>query len=209
MAHPPGPGTRPPRYRIARGRRPMSGRPLPRGLGELDARAYAAVARMPAPEAVDAAVRTLSRAANHSKISFTIAALLATRPGRPRLAAATGLGAVGVASVGANLLAKRLARRPRPPRAEPGPFPRRHVVMPHSASFPSGHTASAVAFAVAVGKVLPTMAAPLGALAAIVGYSRVHTGVHYPGDVAGGAALGAASAALVLNASRATRRSVH
>ncbi|MEY9857818.1 membrane-associated phospholipid phosphatase [Catenulispora sp. GAS73] len=180
-----------------------------RRLGDLDARAYAAVARMPATEGIDVAVRTLSRAANHSKISFTIAAALAVRPGPPRLAAGTGLGAVGVASLTANLLAKRLARRPRPVRAEPGLFPGRYVVMPHSASFPSGHTASAVAFAVAVGKVVPTMAAPLGALAAIIGYSRVHTGVHYPGDVAGGAVLGAASAALVLDASRAARRSVH
>lgn len=185
----------------------MTSHPLTRRLGDLDARAYAAVARTPTPEAVDVAVRTLSRVANHSKISFAIAAVLATRPGPPRLAAATGLSAVGVASLTANLLAKRLARRHRPPRAEPGLFPRRYVVMPRSASFPSGHTASAVAFAVAVGKVLPPVAAPLGALAAVIGYSRVHTGVHYPGDVAGGAVLGAASAALVLNASRATRRS--
>jgi undecaprenyl-diphosphatase len=179
---------------------------LMRRLGDLDAQAYAVMARTPTPDSLDAMLRTLSRAANHSKISFTIAAVLATRPGRSRLAAATGAGAVGVASVTGNLLAKRLARRPRPLRAEPGRFPRRYVTMPHSASFPSGHTASAVAFAVAVGKVLPPAAAPLGILAALVGYSRVHTGVHYPGDVAGGAVLGAASAAVVLKAAgRMTR----
>ncbi|MCT7355757.1 phosphatase PAP2 family protein, partial [Streptomyces sp. 15-116A] len=39
---------------------------------------------------------------------------------------------------------------------------------------------------------------PLGALAGAVGYSRVHTGVHYPGDVAAGAVLGIASAATAL-----------
>lgn len=33
-----------------------------------------------------------------------------------------------------------------------------------------------------------------------VGYSRVHTGVHYPGDVAAGAVLGIASAAVSLAA---------
>lgn len=181
------------------GRR-LTGRSLMRRLGDVDAQAYAFVARVPTPGSVDTVLRTLSRAANHSKISFTIAAVLATRPGRTRRAAATGAGAVGVASVTANLLAKRLARRPRPPRADPGRFPGRYVAMPRSASFPSGHTASAVAFAVAVGRVLPVAAAPLGALAALVGYSRVHTGVHYPGDVAGGAVLGAASAALVLKA---------
>ncbi|MEY9932207.1 membrane-associated phospholipid phosphatase [Catenulispora sp. GP43] len=187
----------------------MSGRSLVRRLGDLDAQAYAAVARTPTSDAVDVALRRLSRAANHSKISFAVAAVLAIRPAAPRLAAEAGVGAVAVASVSANLLAKRLARRPRPARAEPGLFPRRYVVMPRSASFPSGHTASAVAFAVAVGRILPAAAAPLGALAATVGYSRVHTGVHYPGDVAGGAVLGAGSAALVLGVMRARRRAVH
>lgn len=180
----------------------MTGHTFMRRLGDVDAQVYAAVARTPTPGAVDVALRRLSRAANHSKISFTIAALLATRPGAARAAAVAGVSAVGVASGTANLLGKRLARRPRPLRAEPGLFPRRYVVMPLSASFPSGHTASAVAFAVAVGRILPAAAAPLGALSAVVGYSRVHTGVHYPGDVAGGAVLGAASAALVLKLRR-------
>ena len=156
----------------------MSGRSLMRRLENADTQAYALLARTPTPGSVDTVLRTLSRAADNSKISFTIAAVLATRPGRSRLAAAAGAGAVGVASATGSLLAKRLARRPRPPRADPGRFPGRYVAMPRSASFPSGHTASAVAFAVAVGKVLPAAAPPLGALAALVGYSRVHTGVH-------------------------------
>jgi undecaprenyl-diphosphatase len=44
---------------------------------------------------------------------------------------------------------------------------------------------------------------PLGALASAVGYSRIHTGVHYPGDVAAGAVLGIASAAAALAAAAA------
>ena len=64
--------------------------------------------------------------------------------------------------------------------------------MPRSRSFPSGHTASAFAFATAVGADLPALSFPLDALAAAVGYSRVHLGVHYPSDVIVGAVLGSA-----------------
>jgi undecaprenyl-diphosphatase len=55
---------------------------------------------------------------------------------------------------------------------------------------------------VAVADRLPGAAVPLGLLAAAVGYSRVHTGVHYPGDVAAGLALGVASGAVVRMAER-------
>jgi undecaprenyl-diphosphatase len=109
-----------------------------------------------------------------------------------------GVAAVGVASATTNLLGKQLVRRPRPDRDAAEVAEGRHVPMPASASFPSGHTASAVAFAAAVGTVLPVTALPLGLLACAVGYSRVHTGVHYPGDVAAGAVLGLAAAAGVL-----------
>jgi undecaprenyl-diphosphatase len=62
--------------------------------------------------------------------------------------------------------------------------------MPASRSFPSGHSASAFAFATGVGQVMPLAGVPLRGLAALVAYSRVHTGVHYPGDVVSGAILG-------------------
>jgi membrane-associated phospholipid phosphatase len=67
----------------------------------------------------------------------------------------------------------------------------RHVRMPASRSWPSGHAASGFAFANAVGQTLPAAAFPLRMLASAVGYSRVHTGVHYPGDVVTGAVVGA------------------
>ncbi|MER6094789.1 phosphatase PAP2 family protein [Streptomyces sp. NPDC001728] len=166
-------------------------------LRAIDGAVYAAVAATPTPT-LDTGLRRLSTAANNSKISFAVAASLALFPGRPRRAALTGLGAIAVASASANLLGKRLVRRPRPDREAARVVVGRHVPMPDSASFPSGHTASAVAFATAVGVVLPPAAVPLQVLAMGVGYSRVHTGVHYPGDVAAGAVLGIASAVVSL-----------
>ncbi|MFD8207340.1 phosphatase PAP2 family protein [Streptomyces sp. NPDC059695] len=170
-----------------------------RDIRAVDGAVYGAVAATPTPT-LDTAFRRLSAAADHSKISFTVAAALALVPGRPRRAALAGVGAIAVASASANLLGKRLVHRRRPDREAARVVVGRHVPMPASASFPSGHTASAVAFATAVGSVLPHATLPLATLAWTVGYSRVHTGVHYPGDVAAGALLGIASAGVSLAA---------
>jgi undecaprenyl-diphosphatase len=72
--------------------------------------------------------------------------------------------------------------------------------MPASTSFPSGHSATAFAFATGVGHVLPSTAIPLRGLAAVVAYSRVHAGVHYPGDVVAGALIGTMLAQLTVRA---------
>ncbi|MEU6406453.1 phosphatase PAP2 family protein [Streptomyces sp. NPDC046985] len=174
-------------------------------LRAIDGALYAAVAATPTP-ALDRALRRLSHTADHSKISLAVAAGLSLLPGRPRRAAAAGVASVALASAAANLFGKRVVRRRRPDREKAQVAVDRHVPMPESASFPSGHTASATAFATAVGVALPPAAAPLGALALAVGYSRVHTGVHYPGDVAAGALLGFTAAAATLTAVRAWPR---
>lgn len=59
------------------------------------------------------------------------------------------------------------------------------------ASFPSGHTTSAFAAAVALGLMMPRLRPVLFLLAAAIGVSRVLVGQHYPSDVVAGAALGA------------------
>src|SRR2546423_13372682 len=158
----------------------------------VDTAVYAAIASTPTPS-LDRGMSRLSRAADHSKLSLAAAALLALAGGNAgRRAAAMGLASVATTSAGVNLVIKPLGMRRRPDRgAESVPLAR-HVPMPASSSFPSGHSASAFAFATGVGHTLPHAAAPLRALAATVAYSRVHTGVHYPGDVVVGALLGTA-----------------
>src|SRR4029079_11803238 len=66
--------------------------------------------------------------------------------------------------------------------------------QPRTTSFPSGHSASAAAFATGVALQAPAIGVPVAAVAAAVAYSRVHTGVHYPSDVVVGAAIGAGTA---------------
>ena len=77
--------------------------------------------------------------------------------------------------------------------------------MPESTSFPSGHSASAFAFAEGVGAAAPALGAPVRLAALAVSYSRVHTGVHYPGDVVAGMLIGVTAgevAVRVLNVAR-------
>ena len=156
----------------------------------LDVAVYAAIAHTSTP-AIDRAMSRLSRAADYSRLSLASAAVLAVAGGRDgRRAAVIGLASVAVTATVANLIAKPLGRRRRPDRAAQEVPLARQVRMPVSSSFPSGHTAAAFAFATGVARVSPAAAAPLRALAALVAYSRVHTGVHYPGDVAAGSLLG-------------------
>jgi undecaprenyl-diphosphatase len=157
-----------------------------------DERLWATLHAADTPLWLDTAMARLTRTADHSKLWFGIAAVLATR-GRPgRRAALRGTMSIAAASAISNQVGKRIYRRPRPnylTLTEQARLPHRRPV---STSFPSGHSASAAAFAVGAATEMPGLAVPLGAAAVAVGYSRVHTGVHWPGDVVGGWALGAA-----------------
>jgi membrane-associated phospholipid phosphatase len=177
-----------------------------RELGAMDRAVYSAVADTPSPR-LDGAFRRLSTAANHSRVWLAIAAAIAVFGGaRGRRTAFEGVLAIGATSATVNLGIKPVARRSRPARSEPDAFAGRHVAMPTSTSFPSGHAASAFAFAYAVSRGLPGLAVPIGLLAGAVAVSRVHTGVHYPSDVVVGSVLGAATAAMVTASGDSLRR---
>jgi membrane-associated phospholipid phosphatase len=159
-------------------------------LGQLDLAVYRAIAITPTPT-LDEPMRRLSQLADNSKIWIGAAAALAVIGGSTgRRVAATGVAALAVNSLIVNLPLKRAARRARPDRDAAMVPLARHVAMPLSPSFPSGHAASGFAFAAAVGGAMPVAAAPLRLVASAVAYTRVHTGVHYPGDVLIGALIG-------------------
>jgi membrane-associated phospholipid phosphatase len=181
-----------------------------RQLGAIDRAVYAAVASVPAP-ALDQAMRRLSNAADHSGIWLTIAGGLALTGPSGRRAASRGVLAIAVTSALVNVGVKSLSGRRRPDRTGAGVPGVRHVRMPSSTSFPSGHSAAAFAFATAISRDSPWLAIALQFLAASVAYSRVHTGVHYPGDTVAGALIGAAAGQAVSSTfdREIARRSAH
>ena len=103
-------------------------------------------------------------------------------------------------------LLKYAVQRDRPPTVVLDPEPL--VGVPSTSSFPSGHTSTSLRMRV---RDLAPGAAPDGlrlrALAALIGFSRVYVGVHYPLDVLAGAVLGLIVAKALLMLLEALRRS--
>ena len=118
-------------------------RQIGEGLGTLDREVFEAIAESPSP-LLDTAMPRLTRAADHSKLWFAIAAALAaTRHRASRRGAARGVMTLGVTSLFTNQVAKQAWKRPRPSRV---PLARQSRTGPEpSNSLPSGHSASAAA----------------------------------------------------------------
>jgi membrane-associated phospholipid phosphatase len=142
---------------------------------------------------LDRSLVAVTRAANYSRLWLLVAGVLALFGGRQgRKAAERGLVAIAIAATVANGPAKLLVRRRRPSSSSRPAL----IRIPRSTSFPSGHSAAAFAFVTGACTELPELAPVLVPLASAVAYSRVHTGVHYPSDVAAGIAIGIGCGAL-------------
>ncbi|MCF3133908.1 phosphatase PAP2 family protein [Streptomyces olivochromogenes] len=153
---------------------------------DLDHRILSALHARGTDPRVASAARGLSLAGEHGALWFAVGLVGAAADGARRACWVRGTALVAGAHL-ASMGVKRLVRRARPTHVEP----RVHTAGRHS--FPSSHATSATAAAVAFGALGAYGIAPLAAAMCL---SRLVVGVHYPSDVAAGAALGALSARL-------------
>jgi membrane-associated phospholipid phosphatase len=130
--------------------------------------------------ALDRLVAAYSACGNQGVCWVAAGVVLSVRRRSPRPALATAATVWGTLAV--NYAVKQVVRRDRP---DGGDVPEPLIEAPRSHSFPSSHAAMSVAACF----VLPR---PVIGAAALMAASRVYLAVHWPSDVAAGAALGAA-----------------
>ncbi|RKS09685.1 undecaprenyl-diphosphatase [Nocardiopsis sp. Huas11] len=168
---------------------------LPRFLQRTDRYLYDRVTAIGLP-VLDPVTPRFVQATDHMAPWLLVSATLAATGGpRLRRTALRAIAAAGAANAASSLV-KHLVIRSRPDSSRIPPT-RRPYRTYGSSSFPSGHTAAAAAFAGGIAVDAPRpLSAVVWAIAGAVALSRVHSGVHYPGDVAGGLAIGSAAAVL-------------
>jgi undecaprenyl-diphosphatase len=127
---------------------------------------------------------------------YALIALLPLIGGPTGTACALQMLGVGLLNLAIYRYLKRRTCRPRP--FEACPDIRACTAALDDFSFPSGHTLHAVAFASVLAFHYPWAAWIVGPFALLVAASRMVLGLHYPSDVAVGAAIGMASAVAVL-----------
>jgi len=128
-------------------------------------------------------VRSYSRLGEHGAVWLATGAAGALLDGRRRGRWARATACVGGAYCISTSIKLAVGRRR--PAVEDLPH---LMATPTGLSFPSSHATSSFAAARAFGRLLP--APVLYAAAVAMGASRLYLGVHYPSDVAAGAALG-------------------
>lgn len=164
------------------------------------------VAHAAAPMRETVAVRALGRASEIadqppliSLCAATLAAGLILRNGRLARAGGRMLAAELLATKFKDLIKNQVDRTRPSVLANGGRYEAEKGDDHHSAmsSFPSGHTAGAVAVARAYAREYPKHAAPAYAAAAAVGAIQIPRCKHYPTDIGAGAAVGLVAEACI------------
>lgn len=138
---------------------------------------------------VELSVARFSRLGNHGGLWLAIACVGALADRRRRRTYLGAARTVGLTLI-CNYLIKVAIRRARPLLEDLPPL----SPTASSLSYPSAHASTSFAGAASLSAALP--AGPLYGAAAAMALSRPYLGIHYPSDVAAGAALGAAVAKL-------------
>jgi undecaprenyl-diphosphatase len=128
-------------------------------------------------------VRRYSRLGEHGAVWLALGLLGAAADGQRRGRWLRATACVGAAYLISTSIKLAIGRRR--PVLEDLPH---LMATPTGLSFPSSHSTSSFAAAQAYGALLPQ--GPLLGAAAAMAFSRLYLGVHYPSDVAAGAALG-------------------
>jgi undecaprenyl-diphosphatase len=164
----------------------------------MDYTLYRAINGLSGPGGVDAVFRLLANELPVVIVCLTALLFLIKWPQRrlPRREGAVAATAAAGVALLINQPITHWVDRARPYVAHPG---HAHLLISrsHDPSFPSDHATGAFAIATAVWFYDRVSGAVLFGLAALLAFSRVFVGTHYPGDVIGGAAIGVA-VALVL-----------
>ena len=108
--------------------------------------------------------------------------------GAERLTAVASAGSAALVGVGLFTSLKKLSGRKRPCEIEPHCWAT--LLPPDQFSFPSGHTITAFAVAIALGEFYPVLFPALLVCAIVIATSRILLGMHFLSDVMVGALLG-------------------
>lgn len=163
-----------------------AGAPLAK-LGALDQALLRALRTTAHTPAVEAPMRALGLAGEYGAVWMAIGATAAAADRERRTRWLAGA-LVAPAAIVANFAVKKAVGRQRPVITEHPPLAR----APSKLSFPSAHATSSAAAATAMARIAPGAKVPLTGLAALICIGRPYLGMHYPSDVAAGAALGVA-----------------
>lgn len=156
---------------------------------------------------LDASMKLISNTEDFISIGLPVSIVIASYVKHDKVLFQHGInmGLALAASAASTYILKRVVNRPRPSYT----YPDIQALESYKYfSFPSGHTSNAFCTATSFSLNFKRWyyVVPAFAWAGVVGYSRMHLGVHYPSDVLAGALLGAGSAYATYQVNKVLKR---